>query len=112
MAFSDLFGSFVRDMGREFAGKVVEAADLASEYVEDATRDLDGSPEDLIGRATGKAKEKEDRARAMSILGVSTTDKEAVAAAYKEKVKTAHPDKGGSAEAFQRLTWARELLTR
>lgn len=35
---------------------------------------------------------------------------ERVNAAYKEKVKVAHPDAGGSAEAFARVDWAKHAL--
>ncbi|WP_254544135.1 J domain-containing protein [Halomarina pelagica] len=37
-------------------------------------------------------------------------DPEAVRAAYRERVKEVHPDRGGSTEAFQRVRSAKEVL--
>lgn len=49
--------------------------------------------------------------RARGVLGVgSGADSEAVRTAYREKVKETHPDRGGSTEAFQRVTEAYETL--
>lgn len=49
--------------------------------------------------------------RARSVLGVDrAADPEAVRAAYRSKVKEVHPDRGGDAEAFKRVTTAYETL--
>jgi len=49
--------------------------------------------------------------RARSILGLARgADAAAVRAAYRRKVKEAHPDRGGSEEAFKRVTEAYEAL--
>lgn len=49
--------------------------------------------------------------RARGILGVrSGADADAIRSAYRRKVKETHPDRGGSAEAFQRVTEAYETL--
>jgi curved DNA-binding protein CbpA len=50
-------------------------------------------------------------ARARGVLGVSTdAGPDAVREAYREKVKEVHPDRGGSAESFKRVTEAYEAL--
>lgn len=61
----------------------------------------------LVNRA--KAEE------AAEILGLAPLDHhvvnvDRVKAAYKEMAKTAHPDAGGSAEAFARVDWAKHAL--
>lgn len=49
--------------------------------------------------------------RARGVLGVpSDADAEAIRAAYREKVKEAHPDRGGSTDAFKRVNEAYEAL--
>lgn len=49
--------------------------------------------------------------RARGVLGVRVdADPEAVREAYREKVKEAHPDRGGSTEAFKRVNEAYETL--
>lgn len=56
--------------------------------------------------ATGMAPE-----RARSILDLdATADQEALRSAYRRKVKQTHPDRGGDAEAFKRVTEAYETL--
>lgn len=51
------------------------------------------------------------RDRARRILGVGPdADADAVRAAYRRKVKETHPDRGGSSDAFQRVTEAYEAL--
>jgi hypothetical protein len=51
--------------------------------------------------------------RACRVLGVEPdASPEEVKRAYREAVKEAHPDLGGSREAFKRVRWAYERLTR
>jgi curved DNA-binding protein CbpA len=52
-----------------------------------------------------------DRRSPHAILGVEPgASTEEVTAAAREKIKTAHPDRGGSTEAFQRVKEARDRL--
>lgn len=52
-----------------------------------------------------------DEAQARALLGVGPNATPAeIRAAYREKMKTAHPDQGGSTQAAARLNAARALL--
>jgi hypothetical protein len=50
--------------------------------------------------------------RAREVLGVDAdADAAAIQAAYRERAKETHPDRGGDPEAFKRVQWAYEYLT-
>jgi hypothetical protein len=54
-----------------------------------------------------------DAAEARAILGVSRTDNaDAIRAAHRRLLATAHPDRGGSSELAGRANAARDLLLR
>lgn len=53
-----------------------------------------------------------EAARARELLGVDAdADAATIQAAYRERVKETHPDRGGDPEAFKRVQWAYEYLT-
>lgn len=52
------------------------------------------------------------RQRARELLGVSAdADETALRAAYRERVKETHPDRGGDPEAFKQVQWAYDYLS-
>jgi hypothetical protein len=60
---------------------------------------------------TGKTLAIGETAKARALLGVGRdADAEAIQAAWRRAMATAHPDAGGSAAAVQALTAARDLL--
>lgn len=79
-----------------FRGAATEGA--AGQYRRDVT--------DRVSSADGPT-----RAEALAVLGVdSAADQSAIKTAYRERVKTVHPDRGGDEAEFRRVTAAYDRL--